>query len=101
MAQSESPAVLAEKTLVGLGFKKGELGRQRSTFSQGWNMRVELAKVLLTRPDVLLLDEPTNHLDIESIQWLEDYLYGYIRNMWSCAARGWNSSGPPTRTSSG
>ena len=77
MAQSESPAVLAEKTLVGLGFKKGELGRQRSTFSQGWNMRVELAKVLLTRPDVLLLDEPTNHLDIESIQWLEDYLYGY------------------------
>ena len=77
MAQSESPAVLAEKTLVGLGFKKSELGRQRSTFSQGWNMRVELAKVLLTKPDVLLLDEPTNHLDIESIQWLEDYLYGY------------------------
>ena len=77
MAQSESPAVLAEKTLVGLGFKKNELGRQRSTFSQGWNMRVELAKVLLTKPDVLLLDEPTNHLDIESIQWLEDYLYGY------------------------
>ena len=77
MAQSESPAVLAEKTLVGLGFKKNELGRQRSTFSQGWNMRVELAKVLLTKTDVLLLDEPTNHLDIESIQWLEDYLYGY------------------------
>ena len=77
MAQSESPAVLAEKTLVGLGFKKSELGRQRSTFSQGWNMRVELAKVLLTKPDVLLLDEPTNHLDIESIQWLEDYLFGY------------------------
>ena len=77
MAQSESPAVQAEKTLVGLGFKKNELTRSRSTFSQGWNMRVELAKVLLTRPDVLLLDEPTNHLDIESIQWLEDYLYGY------------------------
>ena len=77
MVQSESPAVLAEKTLVGLGFKKSELGRQRSTFSQGWNMRVELAKVLLTKPDVLLLDEPTNHLDIESIQWLEDYLFGY------------------------
>lgn len=77
MAQSESPAVLAEKTLVGLGFKKSELSRSRSTFSQGWNMRVELAKVLLTRPDVLLLDEPTNHLDIESIQWLEDYLFGY------------------------
>ena len=77
MSQSESPAVLAEKTLVGLGFKKSELGRQRSTFSQGWNMRVELAKVLLTKPDVLLLDEPTNHLDIESIQWLEDYLFGY------------------------
>lgn len=71
---SESPYVLAEKTLVGLGFKKDELTRLRSSFSQGWNMRVELAKVLLRNPDVLLLDEPTNHLDIESIQWLEDYL---------------------------
>ncbi len=77
MVHSEAPAVQAEKTLVGLGFKKNDLSRLRGTFSQGWNMRVELAKVLLQRPDVLLLDEPTNHLDIESIQWLEEYLFGY------------------------
>lgn len=75
--RTESPQVIAEKTLVGLGFRKGELGRNRSTFSQGWNMRVELAKVLLSKPDVLLLDEPTNHLDIESIQWIENYLTSY------------------------
>ena len=77
MAQSESPAVLAEKTLVGLGFKKSELGRQRSTFSQGWNMRVELAKVLLTKPDVLLLDEPTNHLDVDAKDALKQALLEY------------------------
>ncbi|MBO7248986.1 MAG: ABC-F family ATP-binding cassette domain-containing protein [Bacteroidales bacterium] len=76
-AQSDSPRLQAEKTLVGLGFKKEELGRKRGTFSQGWNMRVELAKVLLKRPKVIMLDEPTNHLDIESIQWLEDYLTSY------------------------
>lgn len=74
---SDSPRLLAEKTLIGLGFKKEDLNRSRSTFSQGWNMRVELAKVLLRAPDVMLLDEPTNHLDIESIQWLEDYLTTY------------------------
>lgn len=74
MAQSEMPEVQARKTLKGLGFKDSELGRPTETFSQGWNMRIELAKILLQRPDVLLLDEPTNHLDIESIEWLEDYL---------------------------
>ncbi len=77
MIGSESPRLQAEKTLIGLGFKREDLSRGRSTFSQGWNMRVELAKVLLHKPDVLLLDEPTNHLDIESIQWLEDYLGSY------------------------
>lgn len=76
-AQSDSPRLQAEKTLMGLGFKKEELTRKRGTFSQGWNMRVELAKVLLLRPKVIMLDEPTNHLDIESIQWLEDYLTSY------------------------
>ncbi len=74
---SGNPRVIAEKTLLGLGFKRKDLERNRGTFSQGWNMRVELAKVLLRKPDVLLLDEPTNHLDIESIQWLEDYLKSY------------------------
>ncbi len=63
-----------EKTLMGLGFKRSDLGRQTSEFSGGWRMRIELAKLLLRKPDVLLLDEPTNHLDIESIQWLEDFL---------------------------
>ena len=72
--QSESPRVQAERTLQGLGFKYEELGRPTETFSQGWNMRIELAKILLSKPDVLLLDEPTNHLDIESIEWLEGYL---------------------------
>ena len=75
--KSESPRVSAEKTLLGLGFKSEELSRPTETFSQGWNMRIELAKILLSKPDVLLLDEPTNHLDIESIEWLEDYLKGY------------------------
>ena len=63
-----------EKTLLGLGFKRGDFDRQTSEFSGGWRMRIELAKLLLKKPDVLLLDEPTNHLDIESIQWLEDFL---------------------------
>ena len=75
--RSDNPRVLAEKTLVGLGFKYEELSRPTETFSQGWNMRIELAKILLSRPDVLLLDEPTNHLDIESIEWLEGYLKDY------------------------
>lgn len=77
MSQSEPPEVLAQKTLLGLGFKDEDFGRKTETFSQGWNMRIELAKILLSEPDVLLLDEPTNHLDIESIEWLEDYLKGH------------------------
>ena len=63
-----------EKTLLGLGFTREDFNRQTSEFSGGWRMRIELAKLLLKKPDVLLLDEPTNHLDIKSIQWLEDFL---------------------------
>ena len=63
-----------ERTLTGLGFERSDLDRQTREFSGGWRMRIELAKILLRKPDVLLLDEPTNHLDIESIQWLEQYL---------------------------
>lgn len=63
-----------ERTLAGLGFSRTDLDRPTSEFSGGWRMRIELAKILLERPDVLLLDEPTNHLDIESIQWLEQFL---------------------------
>ena len=63
-----------EKTLLGLGFTREDFNRQTSEFSGGWRMRIELAKLLLKKPDVLFLDEPTNHLDIESIQWLEDFL---------------------------
>ena len=76
-ARSDNPQVMAERTLIGLGFKYEELSRPTETFSQGWNMRIELAKILLSKPDVLLLDEPTNHLDIESIEWLEGYLKEY------------------------
>ena len=76
-SRSDNPQVQAERTLIGLGFKYEELGRPTETFSQGWNMRIELAKILLSKPDVLLLDEPTNHLDIESIEWLEGYLKDY------------------------
>lgn len=63
-----------ERTLLGLGFLRSDFDRQTSDFSGGWRMRIELAKLLLKKPDVLLLDEPTNHLDIESIQWLEDFI---------------------------
>ena len=67
----------AEKVLLGLGFRHDDFNRPVAVFSGGWQMRVELAKLLLSHPDFLLLDEPTNHLDIESIQWLENYLQGY------------------------
>ncbi|MFM7018561.1 ABC-F family ATP-binding cassette domain-containing protein [Flavobacterium sp.] len=63
-----------EKILVGLGFEREDFARQTSEFSGGWRMRIELAKILLQKPDLILLDEPTNHMDIESIQWLEDFL---------------------------
>ncbi|MBQ0079983.1 MAG: ABC-F family ATP-binding cassette domain-containing protein [Alistipes sp.] len=66
-----------EKTLLGLGFKREEFSKHTSEFSGGWRMRIELAKLLLSRPSIFLLDEPTNHLDIESIQWLEEYLKNY------------------------
>lgn len=74
MAESENCEAEMEKTLIGLGFKRSDFNRPTAEFSGGWRMRIELAKLLLTRPDVLLLDEPTNHLDIEIIEWLENYL---------------------------
>ena len=74
MMQGENIEAEIEKTLMGLGFERNDFNRPTSEFSGGWRMRIELAKLLLRRPDVLLLDEPTNHLDIESIQWLETFL---------------------------
>lgn len=72
-----NPQALSERILKGLGFSRSDLDRERATLSLGWNMRIELAKILLRKPDILLLDEPTNHLDIESIRWLESYLQGF------------------------
>ena len=74
IAATENCEAEMEKTLIGLGFERSDFNRPTSEFSGGWRMRIELAKLLLRRPDVLLLDEPTNHLDIESIQWLENFL---------------------------
>ena len=74
MMGAESREAELERALIGLGFKRADFERPTSEFSGGWRMRIELAKILLQRPDVLLLDEPTNHLDIESIQWLEQFL---------------------------
>lgn len=75
--ETEPPQVCAGKVLRGLGFRDEDFTKKTETFSQGWNMRMELAKILLSRPDVMLLDEPTNHLDIESIEWLERFLKNY------------------------
>lgn len=74
MMGAEGYEAQIERTLAGLGFARTDLDRPTSEFSGGWRMRIELAKILLARPDVLLLDEPTNHLDIDSIQWLEQFL---------------------------
>ena len=74
MIGGESYEADMERTLVGLGFSRTDMDRPTSEFSGGWRMRIELAKILLQKPDVLLLDEPTNHLDIESTQWLEQFL---------------------------
>ena len=74
MINSNNREAEIEKTLLGLGFERKDFDRTTSEFSGGWRMRIELAKILLQRPDLLLLDEPTNHLDIESIQWLEKFL---------------------------
>lgn len=73
----QSREAAAEKVLLGLGFDRKDFNNSMNTLSGGWQMRVELAKILLQLPDLLLLDEPTNHLDIESIQWLEDFLKSY------------------------
>ena len=74
MMGSQNRRAQVERTLLGLGFREDDFSRPTAEFSGGWRMRVELAKLLLLRPDLLLLDEPTNHLDIESIAWLEDFL---------------------------
>ena len=74
MMGADSYEAEIERTLAGLGFVRSDLERPTNEFSGGWRMRIELAKILLRKPDVLLLDEPTNHLDIESIQWLEQFL---------------------------
>ncbi|CDN31641.1 ABC transporter ATP-binding protein [Mucinivorans hirudinis] len=77
LLDGDNRSAAIEKTLIGLGFRKEDFEKPTSTFSGGWRMRIELAKLLLRRPSLFLLDEPTNHLDIESIQWLEEYLSAY------------------------
>ena len=77
MIGGQAVHVNIEKVLTGLGFEREEFDRKLSTFSSGWQMRVEIAKILLQQHDVILLDEPTNHLDIDSIQWLEEFLAGF------------------------
>ncbi|MFV0484394.1 MAG: ABC-F family ATP-binding cassette domain-containing protein [Bacteroidales bacterium] len=77
MSQDGNQDAEIEQTLIGLGFERADFTRHTSEFSGGWRMRIELAKIILQKPDVFLLDEPTNHLDIESIQWLEDFLKKY------------------------
>ena len=77
MEEGDNQQAEMERTLQGLGFRRSDFNRPTAEFSGGWRMRIELAKLLLSHPDVLLLDEPTNHLDIESIQWLEQFLQTY------------------------
>ena len=77
LLDGDNRSAAIEKTIIGLGFRKEDFEKPTSTFSGGWRMRIELAKLLLRRPSLFLLDEPTNHLDIESIQWLEEYLSAY------------------------
>ena len=80
LEESENHQAEAERTLLGLGFRREDFDRPTAEFSGGWRMRIELAKILLARPDVLLLDEPTNHLDILSIRWLENFLINRSRS---------------------
>lgn len=81
MASASDMEAELEQTILGLGFSKSDFTRPTSEFSGGWRMRIELAKILLQKPDILLLDEPTNHLDIESIQWLENFLKNKNRTL--------------------
>ncbi len=74
---ADNPRSNIDRVLLGLGFSRSDFNRNRREFSQGWNMRIELAKILLNKPDIFLLDEPTNHLDIESISWLESHLVSF------------------------
>ena len=101
--QTDEARFIAEmdRTIIGLGFERRDFDRPCTEFSGGWRMRIELAKILLSHPDLLLLDEPTNHLDIESIQWLEDFtiIMSTTAGSWSCAKNAMSNKCAPIRTS--